>query len=71
MKSRDSDVPLVCEVFTHEEILATNRRHDREYGWDNTMPRCYTNPRRLPETEIGGPWVEQGEQNSDIKLADS
>ena len=59
MKSRhQADAPLVCEVFTEREILDANRRHDERYGWSARFPKCYFNPRRLPETVIGEPWQE-------------
>ena len=40
-------------VFSAEEILAANRRHDRQYGWSFLWPAVFTNNARLPETVVG------------------
>lgn len=45
-------------VFTPEEILEANRRHDRYYGWSFEFPSLYTNLARLPETTLGRPGWE-------------
>ena len=47
------DVPLNTGVFTAADIAATNRAHDRRYGWSPRFSRVYTNLARFPETVIG------------------
>jgi hypothetical protein len=49
---RRDDGPLVCDVFSVEEIHEANMRHDRIYGWSKRWPTIYTNRRRLPETAL-------------------
>jgi hypothetical protein len=49
---RDIEPPLVCDVFTVEEIHAANMRHDLKYGWSKRWPTIYTNRLRLPETAL-------------------
>jgi hypothetical protein len=56
LKRRD-DVPLNVGAFSVEEILAANRRHDLQYGWNSKFTSIYTNAFRLPETVAGRlPW---------------
>ena len=47
---RRDDSPLVCDVFSAEEIRLANIQHDLKYGWSKRWPTIYTNRRRLPET---------------------
>ena len=48
-----NDVPLEVGIFTSQDILEANRRHDRQYGWSLQQPNSYTNLARFPETVTG------------------
>ena len=50
MSKYHDETPYVVDVYPLADIIAANKRHDRELGWSTRWPRCFTNMRRFPET---------------------
>ncbi len=50
---RPDNSPLVVGVYSAEQILVANGRHDARNGWTKEFPAIFTNLKRFPETVVG------------------